>query len=72
MSDNQSEDRWDFVMGILVVCGAVITIAVPLVLMAISLVILTPFLNSMVMICQTIGCIIMAIGFAYFICRKEA
>ncbi len=69
--DQRFTDRLDFAMGILTFVGAAIAILFPFALIFVNMFFNVPHFNAILIICLITGATLMAIGFGYFVCRKE-
>ena len=69
--DYRFDARLDLVMSLVVFSGAGIAVILPIILILLSRLYAIPNLDQLVIVCQVGGCVMLVIGFSYFICRKE-
>jgi hypothetical protein len=65
------DDRLKTAMGIMAFAGVGIAMGIPFILIFSSILLHTPYLEVLVLICQVGGCVMTGIALGYFICRKE-
>ena len=70
-SDYQLDSRLDLAMILMFVLGIGMAVILPIILILLNTLYVIPNLDQLVIVCQVGGCIMLVIGFSYFICRKE-
>ncbi|MFX1319355.1 MAG: hypothetical protein ACFE9D_12305 [Promethearchaeota archaeon] len=63
--------KLDLAMSLIIFSGAGIAVILPIILILLNTLYTIPNLDQLVIVCQVGGCIMLVIGFSYFICRKE-
>jgi hypothetical protein len=69
--DYRFDARLDLAMSLMAFGGVGIAVILPIILILLSTLYVIPNLDQLVMACQVGGCIMIGIGFGYFVCRKE-
>lgn len=70
-TDYRFDARLDLVMSLMVFSGVGVAVILPIILILLSTLYAIPYLDQVVIACQVGGCVMIGIGFGYFICRKE-
>jgi hypothetical protein len=70
-TDYRCDTRLDLAMSLMAFAGVGIAVILPIILILTSTLFGIPNLDQLVIACQVGGCIMIGIGFGYFVCRKE-
>ncbi|MFX0078234.1 MAG: hypothetical protein ACFE8O_03255 [Candidatus Hermodarchaeota archaeon] len=71
VGDRRYEDKIDWIMGIVTFAGAAVGVLFPLALIFMGINLYLPNLELFIVACQVTGCVMIAVGLGYFVCRKE-